>query len=88
MVDFDRQNFTFTDLESWQGKTLIILAENDPTTTEQLRNELLALYPGASLHMLKGSVQTTALLETGEYIKVIEGFFEGTTNSCTESTEQ
>jgi pimeloyl-ACP methyl ester carboxylesterase len=80
MVDFDRQYFTFTDLEGWQGRTLIILAEDDPTTTEQLQNELLALYPGASLHMLKGSVQTTALLETSEYIKVMEDFFEGKTD--------
>jgi pimeloyl-ACP methyl ester carboxylesterase len=77
MVDFDRQEFTFTDLENWQGKTLIILAEDDPTTTETLRNELLALYPGASMHMLKGSIQTTALLETGEYERVMEEFFEG-----------
>jgi len=81
MVDFDQQNFTFTDLDGWQGRTLIILAEDDPTTTEQLRNELLALYPGARLHMLKGSIQTAALLETGEYIKVMEEFFEGTSNS-------
>jgi pimeloyl-ACP methyl ester carboxylesterase len=87
MVDFDQQNFTFTDLDNWQGKTMIILAEDDPTTTEELRNELLALYPGASLHMLKGSVQTMALLETGEYIKVMEGFFEGTTNFTTEHVE-
>ncbi len=77
MVDYDRQEFTFTDLENWQGKTLIILAEGDPTTTETLRNELMALYPGASLHLLKGSIQTTALLETGEYVKVMEEFFEG-----------
>jgi pimeloyl-ACP methyl ester carboxylesterase len=87
MVDFDQQNFTFTDLDSWQGKTLIILAKDDPTTTEQLRNELLALYPGALLHMLEGSVQTTALLETGEYIRVMEGFFEGTINSSSGNKE-
>ncbi len=87
MVDFDRQEFTFTDLESWQGKTLIILAEDDPTTTEQLRNELLALYPGAILHMLQGSVQTTALLETEEYVRVMEEFFEGKTDFSAESTE-
>lgn len=76
MADFDRQNYTFTDLDHWQGKILIILAEDDPTTTEQLRNELMALYPGAILHMLKGSIQTTALLETSDYIKVMEDFFE------------
>lgn len=87
MVDFDQQYFTFTDLESWEGKTLIILAEDDPTTTEELRNELLALYPRASLHLLKGNIQSTALLETGEYIRVMEGFFEGVTNFSTENAE-
>ena len=87
MVDFDRQEFTFTDLENWGGKTLIILAEDDPTTTETLRNELLALYPGASLHMLKGSIQTTALLETGEYVRVMEEFFEGKTDFTTANIE-
>jgi pimeloyl-ACP methyl ester carboxylesterase len=87
MVDFDRHNFTFTDLDAWQGNTLIILAEDDPTTTDELRNELLALYPGASLHMLKGSIQTTALLETGEYIQVMQDFFEGRTNITTQSSK-
>jgi len=87
MVDFDNQNFAYTDLESWQGKTLIILAEDDPTTTEDLRNTLLALYPGASLHLLKGSIESTALLETGVYIKVMEAFFDGKTDFTTDKTE-
>jgi pimeloyl-ACP methyl ester carboxylesterase len=76
MVDFDKQNFTYTDMDSWPGKTLIILAEDDPTTTEDLRHAMLALYPGASLYLLKGSIQSTALLETEEYIRVMEAFFE------------
>jgi pimeloyl-ACP methyl ester carboxylesterase len=80
MVDFDKQNFTYTDLESWQGKTLIILAEDDPTTTEELRNVMLAFYPGASLHLLKGNIDSAALMETAEYIRVMEAFFEGKTD--------
>jgi pimeloyl-ACP methyl ester carboxylesterase len=76
MVDFDNQNFTYTDLDEWQGESLIILAEDDPTTTEDLRNVMLAFYPGAKLHLLKGSIQTTALLETAEYIQAMEAFFE------------
>lgn len=77
MVDFDKQKFTYTDLDGWPGKTLIILAEDDPTTTDDLRNVMLALYPGAYLHLLEGSLQSTALLETAEYIRVMEAFFEG-----------
>jgi pimeloyl-ACP methyl ester carboxylesterase len=88
MVDFDRQDFTFTDLENWKGKTLLILAEDDPTTTEELRNEMMALYPGAKLHLLDGSIQAAGLLETGEYIRVMEEFFEGKDESTTENTEK
>ncbi|GEM_PF-494732 len=87
MADFDRQYFTFSDLENWPGKTLIILAKDDPTTTEELRNELLALYPGASLCLLKGSSQDTPLLETGEYVRVMEEFFAGKTDFGAESAE-
>jgi hypothetical protein len=76
MVDFDKQNFTYTDLDSWQGKTLIILTEDDTTTTEDLRNVMLALYPGTNLHLLKGNIESAALLETSEYIRVMEAFFE------------
>jgi pimeloyl-ACP methyl ester carboxylesterase len=88
MVDFDNQNFTFTDLESWQGKTLLILAEDDPTTTEELRNTMMALYPGARLHLIEGSIQTAGLLETEEYIRLMEEFFEGKDESNSESTDQ
>ena len=87
MVDFDEQNFTYTDLESWPGKTLLILAEDDPTTTEELRNVMMSLYPGARLHLVRGSAQSAGLLETEEYIRVMEEFFEGKTSITTESTE-
>ncbi len=88
MVDFDRQNFTYSDLESWQGKTLLILAEDDPTTTEDLRNVLMSLYPGAKLHLLEGNIQTAGLLETQEYVRLIEEFFEGNDDSTPESVER
>jgi pimeloyl-ACP methyl ester carboxylesterase len=87
MMDFDSQEFTFTDLEGWQGKTLIILAQDDPTTSEELRNTLLALYPGATLHLLKGDSKATALLESGEYIKVMQAFFEGTTKPTAQGVD-
>jgi pimeloyl-ACP methyl ester carboxylesterase len=74
MMDFDRHSFTREDLASWQGKILIMLAEDDPTTPEALRNELIALYPGATVHIFKGSGHTTSILEAGEYIKVMEEF--------------
>jgi pimeloyl-ACP methyl ester carboxylesterase len=76
MMDFDQQTFTPSDLAVWQGKTLIMLAEDDPTTPEALRKALVELYPGARLHLFKGSGHATSILESEEYIKVMERFFE------------
>jgi pimeloyl-ACP methyl ester carboxylesterase len=76
MMDFDQQVFTPSDLADWQGMALIMLAEDDPTTPERLRKSLLELYPGAQLHLFKGSGHATSILESQEYIKVIEKFFE------------
>jgi len=74
MIDFDQQIFSPSDLAGWQGKTLIMLAEDDPTTPESLRKTLISLYPGARLHLFKGSGHATAILESAEYIRVMEEF--------------
>jgi len=76
MMDFDLQVYNPSDLAGWQGKTLIMLAEDDPTTPVSLRKSLLELYPGALMHLFKGSGHATAILESQEYIRVMEGFFE------------
>jgi pimeloyl-ACP methyl ester carboxylesterase len=75
LMDFDQQTFSPSDLADWPGKTLIMLAEDDPTTPDTLRKSLLALYPGARLHLFKGSGHATSILESENYIKVIEEFF-------------
>jgi pimeloyl-ACP methyl ester carboxylesterase len=75
MIEYDQQEFTPADLDNWQGKTLIILAEDDPTTPEYLRKELFDLYPGAKKHLFKGGSHATPILESEEYIKVVEDFF-------------
>jgi len=76
MMDYDQQVFSPSDLANWQGKTLIMLAEDDPTTPEAMRKALMDLYPGARLHLFKGSGHATAILESEEYIRVIEEFLE------------
>ncbi len=77
MLDFDRQTFNPTDLSGWQGKILIMLAEDDPTTPEQMRKALLGLYPGAKVHIFKGSGHATSALDSADYIKVIDEFLKG-----------
>jgi pimeloyl-ACP methyl ester carboxylesterase len=74
MMDFDQQVFAPEDLANWQGKTLIMMAEDDPTTPEELRKELIALYPGAIVHMFKGTGSLTNILESSESIQVMEDF--------------
>jgi pimeloyl-ACP methyl ester carboxylesterase len=74
MMDFDRQTYTPVDLSVWTGKTLIMMAEDDPTTPEDLRNDLIALYPGAKVHLFKGSGHATGVLESHEYINVMDEF--------------
>ena len=76
MIEFDQQNFSPSDLADWQGKTLIMLAEDDPTTPEPLRKKLIELYPGARLHTFKGSGHASSILESEEYISVMMDFFE------------
>jgi pimeloyl-ACP methyl ester carboxylesterase len=88
MAEFDKQDFTYTDLESWQGKALFILIEGDPTNTEDLRNTLTSLYPGVTLHIIKGSSQNATLEETAEYVRIMEEFFEGKDLLSIESAEQ
>jgi len=74
MVDFDQQAFSPADLEGWQGKTLLIFEEDDPTTPKKLREELLANYPGARVQVLSGGNQSKAMLELGEYAEVLIAF--------------
>jgi pimeloyl-ACP methyl ester carboxylesterase len=74
MMDFDRQAYTPANLSEWPGKTLIRLAEDDPTTPPALRQALVDLYPHSRLHLFKGSGHATAILESDEYIRLIDSF--------------
>ncbi len=85
MMEFDQQSYSPSDLAGWQGKALIMLAEDDPTTPEAMRNALVELYPGATVHLFKGSGHATAVLESGEYIKVMEEFLRDETKVTTDT---
>lgn len=74
MIDYDQQTFLPTDLADWPGKTLIMLAEDDPTTPEELRNTLTALYPQARVHLFHGGGHASAILESSEYNDILIDF--------------
>jgi pimeloyl-ACP methyl ester carboxylesterase len=74
MMDFDRKEYTPADLTNWAGQTLILLAEDDPTTPESRREALIELYPGATVYLYEGSEQSLGMQESNENIKVIDEF--------------
>ena len=73
-VDFGTREFAPGDLEDWQGKTLLLLADDDPGTPAAVRAQLQALYPDAKLHLFHGSGHATAILRQEEYLAVVEEF--------------
>lgn len=74
-ADFDL-HYTFTpqDLGHWPGEILLIMADDDPTTPEPMRNAMKALYPQAKVHMFHGTGHAAAILRQEEHLSVIEAF--------------
>jgi pimeloyl-ACP methyl ester carboxylesterase len=75
-VDFTNREFIPGDLERWSGKVLLILADNDPATPEDVRARLLALYPGAELCLFQGSGHATAVARQDEYFAAVDEFLK------------
>ena len=73
-VDFTGRAFTPQDLQDWPGKTLLMLADDDPGTPAEVRARLQALYPAARLHLFHGSGHATAVARQDEYLAVIRQF--------------
>jgi pimeloyl-ACP methyl ester carboxylesterase len=76
-VDFTNREFTPQDLQDWHGKTLLVLADDDPSTPEDVRARLQALYPNAQMKLFHGSGHATSLTKQEEYLAVIHEFLEG-----------
>ena len=74
-ADFDL-NYTFApdDLADWPGEVLLIMADDDPSTPEPVRQAMQALYPQAKVHMFHGTGHAAAILKQEEYLSVIETF--------------
>jgi pimeloyl-ACP methyl ester carboxylesterase len=75
-VDYNARRFTPLDLASWPGKTLLVLADDDPSTPAPVRLAVAALYPGARVHLFHGTGHAAALLKQDEYLAVIEEFIQ------------
>lgn len=75
-IDYCSHKYTPQDLASWQGKVLLVMADDDPGTPEPVRAEMSALYPGARLHLFHGTGHAAAVLNKEEYQAVIGKFLE------------
>ena len=76
-ADFDL-NTTFTpeDLADWPGRMLLIMADDDPSTPEPVRQAMQALYPQAEVHMFHGTGHAAPILKQEKYYSVLETFLE------------
>jgi pimeloyl-ACP methyl ester carboxylesterase len=72
--DFSEMLFSPNDLDSWSGSVLLILSDDDPSTPEEVRNALQALYPEAKTHLFHGAGHATSHLQENAYRYVIETF--------------
>jgi pimeloyl-ACP methyl ester carboxylesterase len=70
------QTYAFTprDLEAWPGRSLLLMADDDPATPPAVRAALVAMYPRAQVRLFSGSGHMTAVLKQDEYFAAIDEF--------------
>jgi pimeloyl-ACP methyl ester carboxylesterase len=73
------ENYRFTpdDLRDWPGRTLLLMADDDPATPEPVREAMVAMYPQAQVRVFSGAGHLTAILKQDEYFAAIDRFLEG-----------
>ncbi len=76
-ADFHDRSFSSRDLSSWGGRVLLLLADNDPGTPDEVRARLQGLYPQAKLRLFHGSGHATAVTQQAEYQGEILSFLQG-----------
>jgi len=75
-ADFSRRPFVPADLDGWAGNILLILSEDDPSTPEEVRAALQALYPRAETRLFRGGGHATAVSQQAEYLGAMRDFLE------------
>jgi pimeloyl-ACP methyl ester carboxylesterase len=71
------EKYAFGMADPWPGEVLVIGGENDPVSSEDDRNKIVAYYPRARLSIVSGAGHTVAMQKPGEYAQIVNGFFEG-----------
>ncbi len=78
VADFDLNcAFAPQDLAGWPGKTLLMMADDDPATPRPVREAMRVLYPRAQIHLFHGTGHTASLFRQEEYFAALDGFIFG-----------
>jgi pimeloyl-ACP methyl ester carboxylesterase len=73
-IDFNGRLFTANDLSEWPGRVLLVLADDDPGTPEEVRTRLQSLYSQAKVHLFHGSGHATAVVRQDEHLAIVGTF--------------
>lgn len=78
IADYDT-NYAFKpdDLAGWPGQVLLIFADDDPGTPEEVRARMQALYPGAQLYLFYGTKHAAPIVKRDEFVGVVEAILDG-----------
>lgn len=77
MLDFlENYSLTYEDVERWNGRVMILEAEDDHSFTDDEKKLLKDLYKNAAVHTDKGYGHLTTFVKKDLYISLIEGFLK------------
>jgi pimeloyl-ACP methyl ester carboxylesterase len=75
-LDFYGRSWTARDLAGWGGRMLIVMAEDDPVSSERVFKAFHELYPQAEWKLFRGGGHATAVSSQEEYQSAIESFLQ------------
>jgi pimeloyl-ACP methyl ester carboxylesterase len=73
-VDYSEQLYAPDDLHDWPGKVLLVFGGDDRGTPPEVRERMVALYPGCQVKVFEGAGHTTSVTHREEYLHLIDEF--------------
>ena len=73
-VDYSEQLYAPEDLHDWPGKVLLVFGGEDRGTPPEVRERMVALYPGCQVKVFEGAGHTTSVTHREAYIQLIDEF--------------
>jgi pimeloyl-ACP methyl ester carboxylesterase len=76
LLDFvERGDLSPDDRAGWEGRILLIEADDDATFDAQARERLRGLYPMAAVHTFHGAGHSPGTTKRDEYFMLVREFF-------------